>query len=158
MGNWGNGGAGRRLCCCPGDAIYNNVGNCVGGVEIQRGWFFMGNKKRPDPWIRTQDTRYHPTFARVLWTTGALTADDAQLSKGRTAWGEIGALDNGSTRLFLRIGWFPRVLRHTCGVETPFHKSGSGTTSTNTAKALHRPASLCAQWLRVLRPINAMWI
>ena len=36
--------------------------------------------------IRTQDTRYHPTFARGLWTTGALTADDALIAKRKQPW------------------------------------------------------------------------
>lgn len=54
--------------------------------------------------IRTQDTRYHPTFACGEYTTGALTADDALIAKRKKPWGgKIGALDNGSTRLFLRI-------------------------------------------------------
>ena len=53
--------------------------------------------------IRTQDTRYHPTFACGEYTTGALTADDALITRRKKPWGKIGALDNGSTRLFLRI-------------------------------------------------------
>ena len=38
--------------------------------------------------IRTQDTRYHPTFACGEYTTGALTADDALIAKRKQPWGE----------------------------------------------------------------------
>ena len=37
--------------------------------------------------IRTQDTRYHPTFACGEYTTGALTADDALIAKRKQPWG-----------------------------------------------------------------------
>ena len=88
---------------------------CWGGIP---GGFlaFMGNKKRPDPWIRTLDTRYHPTFACGEYTTGALTADDALIAKRKKPWGgKIGALDNGSIRLFLRINIFAALRGDTRG-------------------------------------------
>ena len=117
--------------------------------------------------IRTQDTRYHPTFACGEYTTGALTADDALIAKRKQPWGEKSAHSITGVSGFSYVyrfsrhygGGYTRAASPAyVGGKTSFQKSGSGTTSTNTAKALHRPASLCAQWLRVLRPINAMWI
>ena len=117
--------------------------------------------------IRTQDTRYHPTFACGEYTTGALTADDALITRRKKPWGEKSAHSITGVPGFSYVYRFSRhyggvihegSISGVCGGKTSFQKSGSGTTSTNTAKALHRPASLCAQWLRVLRPINAIWI
>ena len=51
-------------------------------------FFFWKTKNVRIRKIRTQDTRYHPTFACGEYTTGALTADDALIAKRKQPWGE----------------------------------------------------------------------
>ena len=130
-------------------------------------FFFWKTKKRPDPedqdaghavppdirlW-RIHDRRTHCRRCPYRKTETTVGGKSAHSITGVSGFSYVYRFSRHYEGGYTRAASPAYV-----GGKTSFQKSGSGTTSTNTAKALHRPASLCAQWLRVLRPINAIWI
>ena len=113
--------------------LYNKVGNfadpacCIpllGKTKNVRIGFDQDAGHAVPPEIRLWLDRRTHCRQRGYWDAG-----NAQQHR-------IGALCNGSTRLFLRTG-FPALLR-----KKLLRKSGSGITSTNAAAVSHQPAAL----------------